>query len=57
MEHVDASHGGVVAGILPLVTALAAVVVSGDQPSPKFWFFAALGSLSVAAFSVIQGAG
>lgn len=52
METVDASHGGVVVGLLPLATADCAVVVSGDRPSRKFWFIAALESMSVLVFSL-----
>ena len=53
MMTIPASHGGVVAGIIPILTALAAVVL-GERPSMSFWIAAALGLVSVAAFSFLQ---
>ena len=36
MQTVPASHGGVVLGVLPLATAVAAAVVSNEKPSIGF---------------------
>lgn len=57
MESVPASHGGVVLGILPLMTAVASVFVSSDRPSLGFWLFGILGSALVVAYAVLEGAG
>lgn len=53
----EASHGGVVLAILPLLTAAAATVVSGERPSRRFWFFALLGTGLVLAFVADQSDG
>src|SRR6187200_1398794 len=37
MQRVDASHGGVVLGILPIATALVAVAITPERPRPLFW--------------------
>ena len=57
MQTVPASHGGVVLGILPLVTAIAATIVSGEKPSLGFWLVGLVGSGLVVAYSLYQGAG
>lgn len=57
MQTVPASHGAVVLGILPLVTALAGVVVAGERPSPGFWGFGLLGAGLVVGFSLSAGGG
>lgn len=53
----EASHGGVVLAILPLLTAAAATIVSGERPSRQFWIFALLGTGLVFAFVAIQSEG
>jgi drug/metabolite transporter (DMT)-like permease len=57
METVPASHGGVVLGVLPLATATAAVIVSGEKPSAVFWIFSLIGSIVVVTYSLLQGFG
>lgn len=57
MRHVDASHGGVVLGILPLATAAAAALFSGERPSARFWACAVAGSALVAGYSLTQSRG
>ena len=57
METVPAAHGGVVLGILPLATAVAAAIVTGERPSVGFWLAAAAGAGIVAAFSLRNGGG
>src|SRR5256714_8893025 len=37
MQRVDASHGGVVLGVLPIATALVAVAITHERPRPLFW--------------------
>ncbi len=57
MQYVDASHGGVMLGILPLATAAAGFIFSGERPSLGFWAVAILGSVIVVAFSLLKGKG
>jgi drug/metabolite transporter (DMT)-like permease len=57
MLHVDASHGGVVLGILPLATAAAAAYFSKERPSARFWVFAAIGTALVVGYSLTRAGG
>lgn len=56
MQRLPAAHGAIVLGLLPLATALAGVVRSGDRPTKLFWFASAIGSATVVSFAVLQGA-
>ncbi len=56
MQRLPAAHGAVVLGLLPLVTALAGVLRSGDRPTKLFWIASAIGSATVVSFAVSQGA-
>lgn len=49
---IPASHGGVIMGILPVLTAVFAALVDGDRPSPLFWSCAITGGVLVAIFAV-----
>jgi drug/metabolite transporter (DMT)-like permease len=55
MTEVSASHGGIVLGLLPLGTAVAAVFINHDKPPFLFWVFAVLGACVVLAFVMRQG--
>jgi drug/metabolite transporter (DMT)-like permease len=57
MQNVPAAHGGVVLGVLPLATAAAAVVMTGERPGLGFWIAAVIGALVVAAFALRNGGG
>src|SRR5712671_2209551 len=57
VQTVDASHGGVVMGILPIVTALVAVAITHERPKPVFWIASAAGASLVIAFALRQGGG
>ena len=57
MQTVDASHGGVVLGILPIATALVAVAITHERPRPLFWIASVAGAALVIAFSLRQGGG
>ena len=57
MGSLPASHGGVVLGLLPLVTVVMAVIVSNERPSGGFWVAAIAGSLLVVTYSLLQGVG
>ena len=54
---VDASHGGVVLGILPIATALVAVLITHERPKPTFWIASIAGAALVVAFALRQGGG
>jgi drug/metabolite transporter (DMT)-like permease len=55
MQSAPASHGGVVLGALPIVTAIMSVILAGERPSLAFWFWGALGSALVITFALSQG--
>ena len=57
MTTVPAAHGGVVLGILPIATALAATILAGERPSAGFWIAALAGSAIVVAFALREGGG
>lgn len=57
MQTVDASHGGVVLGFLPIATALVAVVITHERPKPLFWIASVAGAALVIAFALRQGSG
>jgi len=57
MQTVDASHGGVVLGVLPIATALVAVAITHERPQPLFWIASLAGAALVIAFALRQGGG
>jgi drug/metabolite transporter (DMT)-like permease len=57
VQTVDASHGGVVLGILPIATALVAIIITHERPGPLFWIASFVGAALVVAFALRQGGG
>jgi drug/metabolite transporter (DMT)-like permease len=58
LKHVTSAHSIVFIGLLPLATAIFAVLRGGERPRLAFWLFSCLGSLLVAGFAVsLNGAG
>lgn len=57
LKHIDAGHSIVFIGLLPLATAIFAVLRGGERPKRLFWLFSVLGSLSVIAFALAQDGG
>ena len=57
LKTVPSSHGAVVVGLLPALTAIAAVLLARERPRPAFWLVCALGVVAVLVFAVVQGAG
>ena len=57
MKSLPASHGGVVLGLLPIVTALVAAVIYKERPSVGFWIVSLIGSTLVIAYSLLKGGG
>ena len=57
MVYVPASHGGVIAGVLPLLTAIVGFLIGQERPSIGFWIVSAFGSGLVVLYALFQGAG
>ncbi|MBF9233612.1 DMT family transporter [Microvirga alba] len=57
MQTVPAAHGGVVLGILPLVTSVISTLIAGERPSAAFWLAAVAGAALVTGFTFLEGAG
>ena len=52
LRHVTSAHSIVFVGLLPLATAIFAVLRGGERPRPVFWLFSCLGSALVAGYSL-----
>jgi drug/metabolite transporter (DMT)-like permease len=52
MQTVPASHGGVVLGVLPLMTATFAALFGGERPGLAFWAWSISGAVLVMIFSL-----
>ncbi|WP_081963721.1 DMT family transporter [Hoeflea sp. BAL378] len=52
MQTVPASHGGVVLGVLPLMTATFAALFGGERPGLAFWAWSVAGAALVMIFSL-----
>ncbi len=52
LKQVTSAHSTVFIGLLPLSTALFAVLRGGERPRLAFWIFSGLGSLLVAGFAL-----
>jgi drug/metabolite transporter (DMT)-like permease len=57
MKYLPASHGAIVIGLLPLATAVAAVLFARERPSPGFWACALLGTLLVTGYAASESGG
>jgi len=55
LQHVTSAHSIVFVGLLPLATAIFAVLRGGERPRPVFWVFSILGSGLVVGFALSQG--
>lgn len=56
LQHVTAAHSIVFLGLLPLMTAIFAVLRGKERPARAFWIFSVLGSLLVVGFALSQSA-
>ena len=56
LQHITSAHSIVFIGLLPLATAVFAVVRGGERPRPSFWLFAGFGAALVAGFALTRGA-
>ncbi|MCV2350949.1 DMT family transporter [Paucibacter sp. Y2R2-4] len=57
LQTITSAHSIVFLGLLPLSTALFAVLRGGERPKPVFWAFSLLGSALVVGFALSQGGG
>lgn len=57
LKHINAAHSVVFIGLLPLATAVFAVVRGGERPQPVFWLFSGAGAATVAGFSLYGSEG
>ncbi|KQO84938.1 DMT family transporter [Methylobacterium sp. SD274] len=57
LQHITSAHSIVFIGLLPLATAIFGVIRGGERPSPAFWLFSGIGSLTVAGFALFQSGG
>jgi drug/metabolite transporter (DMT)-like permease len=57
LQHITSAHSIVFIGLLPLATAIFAVLRGGERPRPAFWLFSIVGGLSVAGFALSQSGG
>lgn len=55
LQHVSSAHSLVFIGLLPLSTAVFAVVRGGERPHAAFWLFAGLGSALVIGYAGLGG--
>jgi drug/metabolite transporter (DMT)-like permease len=55
LQHITSAHSIVFIGLLPLATALFAVLRGGERPKPLFWVFSGLGSAAVVGFALSNG--
>jgi drug/metabolite transporter (DMT)-like permease len=57
LQSVTAAHATIFVGLLPLSTALFAVLRGGERPRPAFWLFSVLGAVTVAGFALSRAEG
>ena len=55
LQTVDASHGGVILGIQPLLSATMAALIAGERPSLPYWLWSILGASLVVGFALQSG--
>jgi drug/metabolite transporter (DMT)-like permease len=55
MQTAPASHGGVLIGILPLATAIAAALLAHERPGKLFWIAGVAGAAIVVGFALRHG--
>lgn len=55
LQYITSAHSIVFLGMLPLTTAIFAVLRGAEHPRPAFWLFSGLGSSLVIGFAISQG--
>lgn len=56
LQYITSAHSIVFVGLLPLATAVFAVLRGGERPRPLFWLFSVIGSATVVGFALNSGA-
>jgi drug/metabolite transporter (DMT)-like permease len=57
MQYAPASHAAVVLAVLPLLTAMAGVIVARERPSFGFWACGVAGTAVVMVYALLSGGG
>lgn len=57
MQTLPATHGAIVIGLLPLATAVFALILANERPTGGFWIAALLGSATVLAYAGLDAHG
>lgn len=55
LQEMTSAHSLVFLALLPLSTAIFAVIRGGEKPRPIFWLFSIIGSLLVMGYAISQG--
>ena len=55
LQHITSAHSIVFVGILPLCTAVFAVLRGGERPRPLFWLFSVAGAAFVVGYAAMGG--
>ncbi len=55
LQHVTSAHSIVFLGLLPLSTAIFAVLRGGERPKPAFWLFSVAGAAFVVGYALTGG--
>src|SRR3546814_20832603 len=55
LQHITSAHSIVFIGLLPLCTAVFAVLRGGERPRAAFWLFSVLGSAFVIGYAALDG--
>ncbi len=55
LQHITAAYSVVFIGLLPLATAIFAVLRAGEKPRAAFWLFSCMGASLVAGFALTRG--
>ncbi|RKG35358.1 DMT family transporter [Acinetobacter guerrae] len=56
LQYINAAYSIIFVGLLPLSTAIFAVILGGEQPKPVFWIFSLLGSALVLLYILLENA-
>lgn len=57
LERTTAAHAAVIAAIMPLVTAIFAVLRTGERVARQFWIAAVAGTTALVVFALLRGGG
>ena len=57
LERTTAAHAAVIAAIMPLVTAVFAVLRTGERVARQFWIAAVAGTVALVVFALLRGGG